>query len=72
MKIFQEDDFGNVDCHMGCSWKVTVGAGRGKDQTISVLQRQRDEGLDRGSGTGDPQKENAFLSDTCPFVPGIA
>lgn len=61
-----------VDCHMGCSWKVTVGAGSGKDQTISVLQRQRDESLDRGSGSGVAEEGNAFLSDSCPFVPGTA
>lgn len=57
---------------MGCSWEVTVGAGNGKDQTILVLQRQRDESLDRGSSSGVAQKGNAFLSDICPFVPGTA
>lgn len=37
-----------ADCHTQCGWKVTVGAGKGKDQTVSVTQMQEDGGLDAG------------------------
>lgn len=45
------------DCHIHCGWKVTLGAGTEKDQTISVMQRQRGEGLDSGNGRRRAGKE---------------
>lgn len=57
-------------CHMGCGWRVTVGAEREKNQVISVLQSHW-EGLDSGNGSRDSKRGGAFQSVPCPFLPRI-